>query len=114
MNHSERQKQSELISAEQAGAIVGVSKWAWFKYARQELVPAPVQFAGRHLWRKTELYDWIASGCPARKDWQWVPAQWQTLEERVRQKQAELAQLQQRIKEANAELDRMEKASNGQ
>jgi predicted DNA-binding transcriptional regulator AlpA len=98
----------ELINAEQVGKLLGVSKWCIFKYDRARQIPAAVHFAGRKCWRYREIRDWISSGCPQRDDWRWEPAEWQTLEDRVRSKRHELAELQRRIEAANQQLDELE------
>ena len=32
--------------------------------------PAPLRLAGCVRWRREELRDWIAAGCPPRREWE--------------------------------------------
>jgi hypothetical protein len=64
---------AELMTAEQVGLhVLGVSRRTVLDYSRAGLIPAPLKFAGRTLWRYRELIDWCAAGCPTRADWRWL------------------------------------------
>ena len=58
---------SELLDAETAATIAGVSRATWDRMRSAGLVPAPVTLNGGSIirWRRSELAAWIADGCPA-------------------------------------------------
>ncbi len=62
---------AELVSAQEAARICGVSKATWWSHHSAGLIPQPVRIGGRTLWRRAELNDWIRAGCPPRSKWTW-------------------------------------------
>ena len=63
-----------LLSARELGALLGVNRstiWTWHSSGR---IPLPVKIAGTTRWRKTEIEEWIAAGCPPRVRWQALSA----------------------------------------
>lgn len=59
----------DLIDAETASVIVGVSRRTWYRYVENGDVPQPVRFGGSVKWRREEIDEWIRAGCPrVRKD----------------------------------------------
>lgn len=60
---------AELLDAEAAAALVGISRASWDRMRSAGLVPAPVKLNGGTIirWRRSELAKWIADGCPPCK-----------------------------------------------
>jgi prophage regulatory protein len=54
----------ELLSADEAATMAGVAKRSWWRYVSAGRAPAPVRLGGVVRWRKSELAEWIAAGCP--------------------------------------------------
>jgi predicted DNA-binding transcriptional regulator AlpA len=60
-----------LLTARQAAALCGVSAATWHRMVASGRCPAPVRLsAGCVRWRRGELEDWIAAGCPDRRTWE--------------------------------------------
>lgn len=58
-----------LIDAREAWTLCGLSKSSWYKNLASGRIPRPVKIGGALRWRRRELDDWIAAGCPARSAW---------------------------------------------
>ena len=58
-----------LFTAEQAWTFCGLSKSAWYKARSTGRIPGAVKIGGARRWRRDELVDWIAAGCPAKARW---------------------------------------------
>lgn len=54
----------ELLTAAEAAEVAGIAKRSWWRYVSSGRAPAPVRLGGAVRWRRTELAEWIASGCP--------------------------------------------------
>ena len=54
----------ELLSAAEAAHMAGVAKRSWWRYVSSGKAPTPVRLGGAVRWRKAELAEWIAAGCP--------------------------------------------------
>jgi len=54
----------ELLSADEAATMAGVARRSWWRYVSAGRAPAPVRLGGAVRWRKSELAEWIAAGCP--------------------------------------------------
>jgi prophage regulatory protein len=54
----------ELLTAAEAAEMAGVAKRSWWRYVSSGKAPAPVRLGGSVRWRKAELAEWIAAGCP--------------------------------------------------
>src|SRR5262249_18320332 len=64
-----------LVGAAEAGRLCGRSEPSWWRDHAAGRVPAPAWKApGRTLWSVEELRDWIAQGCPPRKEWEVIRA----------------------------------------
>jgi predicted DNA-binding transcriptional regulator AlpA len=60
-----------LLNADQAAALCGVSSATWYRMSSAGRCPAPLRLsAGCVRWRVEELRDWIAVGCPSRREWE--------------------------------------------
>ena len=54
----------ELLSAAESAEMAGVAKRSWWRYCSSGKAPAPVRLGGNVRWRRSELAEWIAAGCP--------------------------------------------------
>lgn len=92
-----------LRAAEAATLFFGKGRSTWYSWLRDELIPRPVKLPnGNNYWRRIELLDWCASGCPPASRWRWTPARLPTYERLVQEVAAELAGLQ----DEKADLER--------
>lgn len=59
-------RRAELLDADTAAAMVGVSRATWDRMRSAALVPAPVKLNNGTItrWRRAELVQWIEDGCP--------------------------------------------------
>jgi prophage regulatory protein len=53
-----------LLTAKESAEMAGVAKRSWWRYVSAGKAPAPVRLGGVVRWRKSELAEWIAAGCP--------------------------------------------------
>ncbi|MCD8139199.1 MAG: helix-turn-helix domain-containing protein [Planctomycetaceae bacterium] len=63
------QTESMLIDAKEAAALCGLSRSAWYKQVASGKIPRPLKIGNIARWRRDELEEWIASGCPPRQKW---------------------------------------------
>lgn len=54
----------ELLTAAESADMAGVAKRSWWRYVSSGRAPAPVRLGGAVRWRRSELAEWIAAGCP--------------------------------------------------
>lgn len=54
----------ELLTAAEAAEVAGVAKRSWWRYVSSGKAPTPVRLGGAVRWRRSELAEWIAAGCP--------------------------------------------------
>jgi prophage regulatory protein len=54
----------ELLTAAESAEMAGVAKRSWWRYVSSGKAPAPVRLGGAVRWRRSELAEWIAAGCP--------------------------------------------------
>jgi len=60
-----------LGGAAAAARLCGVSEATWYRMAAAGRTPAPIRLSrGCVRWRLNELRDWIAAGCPNRREWE--------------------------------------------
>jgi predicted DNA-binding transcriptional regulator AlpA len=59
-----------LLPARQAAAACSVAPSTWWRLHASGKVPSPVRLSGRTLWRAAELAEWVAAGCPPRREWE--------------------------------------------
>jgi predicted DNA-binding transcriptional regulator AlpA len=62
-----------LLSAAVAAKMLGVSRSFFYGLHAAGKVPLPIHLGRRTLWRRAELVDWTAAGCPTRERWTWTP-----------------------------------------
>jgi prophage regulatory protein len=61
---ADREMLRELLSATEAAEMAGVARRSWWRYVSSGRAPAPVRLGGAVRWRRGELAEWIAAGCP--------------------------------------------------
>lgn len=54
----------ELLTAAESADMAGVGKRSWWRYVSSGRAPQPVRLCGAVRWRRSELTEWIAAGCP--------------------------------------------------
>ena len=60
-----------LVSARDAARLCGVSVATWHRLASAGRCPAPLRLSrGCVRWRAEDLRDWVAAGCPSRREWE--------------------------------------------
>jgi prophage regulatory protein len=60
-----------LLAAAEAARLCGISEATWYRMASGGRTPAPVRLSrGCVRWRLDELREWIAAGCPERREWE--------------------------------------------
>jgi predicted DNA-binding transcriptional regulator AlpA len=60
----------EALAAADAARLLGISRSQFFKLPSSGRVPMPVYLTPRcPRWRKSELLNWLAAGCPDRLTW---------------------------------------------
>lgn len=59
-----------LVAAPEAARLVDVGVATWHRMVAAGRTPSPVRLSrGCVRWRLTELREWVAAGCPGRKEW---------------------------------------------
>lgn len=58
-----------LLTARQACQLCGASLRTWRSWDSAGKVPRPVRIGRMVYWRRDELLDWVAAGCPRRREW---------------------------------------------
>lgn len=53
-----------LYTAREAAAFCMISESNWYKLNRKGYIPRPVRIGTMYRWRKNDLVDWVAAGCP--------------------------------------------------
>lgn len=62
---------SELIGPAETARMLSLKRTAFYSLRLTErFAPATIDLCGPK-WRKAEVLDWIAAGCPHRKAWAW-------------------------------------------
>ena len=94
----------ELLRAEEFGALFfGCSRSTIYSWLSDGWIPRPVVVAGhKNRWRRVELLDWVAAGCPPATGWRWTPTRLSSYETLIQEVAAELAD----IRDEKADLKR--------
>jgi predicted DNA-binding transcriptional regulator AlpA len=58
-----------LIPDTVAAALAGVSRAHWHRLRAAGKLPPSVRLGRKVLWRRLEIADWIAAGCPDSRTW---------------------------------------------
>jgi excisionase family DNA binding protein len=56
---------SALLNVRQVAALLGCSPRHVYRLSDAGRMPAPVRLSALVRWRRTEIEQWIAAGCPA-------------------------------------------------
>lgn len=59
-----------LLTAKQASMLCSKSLRTWRTWDSAGLIPRPIRIGRSTLWRRGELCEWIAAGCPKRDVWE--------------------------------------------
>lgn len=65
-----RSLQVLLISAEELAGMLAISTRSLWRLRSAGQLPRPVQLGGSTRWRRVEVEQWIAAGCPCLTDWE--------------------------------------------
>ena len=60
-----------LIDNREAAKLLRVSERTLWRMWNEEQMPAPIRIGRAVRWNYEELREWVAAGCPPRKDWHW-------------------------------------------
>lgn len=58
---------AELLNVNAVASLLGISSRQVYRLADRGRMPRPVRLGALVRWRRAELLEWIASGCPAAK-----------------------------------------------
>ena len=59
-----------LLSAQDAAELLSITRSHFYAlHSSGRLGPLPIQLGRRTLWRREELVNWVAAGCPVREKW---------------------------------------------
>ena len=53
-----------LIDAKAVALLTGLSVRTVWRFASCGKIPPPLPVGGRRLWRRAEIVEWVAAGCP--------------------------------------------------
>jgi predicted DNA-binding transcriptional regulator AlpA len=60
------------VSAAGVGSLLEVSeRHVWSMHSAGRL-PLPISLGRSRRWLVSELQDWLAAGCPERREWEWL------------------------------------------
>ena len=55
-----------LVDVAEVAKICGLSRSAFYKLVSSGRAPKPIKLGRASRWRRQEIIDWIAAGCPHR------------------------------------------------
>jgi predicted DNA-binding transcriptional regulator AlpA len=61
----------QLIEATEVAKILGISPRTIWRLKDAGKVPNPISIGSMVRWRRDEITDWIAAGCPPKAKWKW-------------------------------------------
>lgn len=59
--------ESVLISVDVLASMIGLSPRTVWRQLSAGRIPTPLRIGANVRWRRSDIVDWIASGCPANK-----------------------------------------------
>lgn len=65
--------EAKLFSEMDMASVLGVSAGAVRRLDAGGKLPEPIRLGNFIRWRRLEIEDWIAAGCPDRGHWNWFP-----------------------------------------
>lgn len=57
----------ELLTTRQAAELLGIGERTLWRYSNSGRAPAPIRVGSAVRYRRAELLEWIAAGCPVIK-----------------------------------------------
>jgi len=60
---------AELLTVPQVARLLGWGESVVRERDKKGLLPLPVRIGGTIQWRRKEIVEWIAAGCPPRAKW---------------------------------------------
>lgn len=60
--------QAILITAEEAADLCRLGATTWWRMHVAGKCPKPIKLGAAVRWRRVEIEEWAAAGCPARED----------------------------------------------
>lgn len=57
----------ELLTTRKAAELLGIGERTLWRYANSGRAPAPIRVGSAVRYRRAELLEWIAAGCPVIK-----------------------------------------------
>jgi excisionase family DNA binding protein len=54
----------ELLTTREAAKLLGIGERTLWRHSRSGAAPAPLTIGGAVRYRRSEILDWIAAGCP--------------------------------------------------
>ena len=61
----------QLIEATEVAKMLGISPRTIWRLKDAGKVPNPISIGSMVRWRREEISDWIAAGCPPKAKWKW-------------------------------------------
>lgn len=61
----------QLIEATEVAKMLGISPRTIWRLKDAGKVPNPISIGSMVRWRRGEITDWIAAGCPPKAKWKW-------------------------------------------
>jgi|LakMenEpi03Aug12_release.lakeMendotaPanAssembly.Ray.scaffolds.fasta_scaffold3863373_1 predicted DNA-binding transcriptional regulator AlpA len=58
-----RDVEPALLRADEAAALIGVSKRTWWRLVADRIAPQPLRIGGAVRWRRDDIANWILAGC---------------------------------------------------
>jgi predicted DNA-binding transcriptional regulator AlpA len=62
--------QTAPIGRNELAGLLGISTRTLRRWELKGLIPRPASVGMQRYWKRDVIDDWIASGCPARRDWE--------------------------------------------
>ena len=93
-----------ILRAVELAGLLGLSRGTISRWLAEGALPKPIELNGMRVWRRVEVEDWLAAGCPLAKHWIWRPSHRYTVERLIAQGHRELNTMRQEKQAAEAEL----------
>ena len=59
-----------LLTADEAAAMLGVSRSVFYRWDSRGAVPSPVRIGRMRRWSRLDLIRWVERMCPPRHQWE--------------------------------------------
>lgn len=67
-------KTVDLLRTDDLAARLGLGRATIYRQVAAGRLPAPIRIGRAVRWRRAEIEDWVAAGCPPRSRWTWEPS----------------------------------------